>query len=76
MVSAGHVEDHYERLWLTDRAARIGAVPGERWHRTGDVGRVDSDGRLWVEGRLPHVVVTAEGVVTPVGPEQRIEARV
>ncbi|WP_442965568.1 alpha/beta fold hydrolase [Rathayibacter sp. Leaf299] len=76
VVSAGHVEDHYERLWLTDRAARIGAVPGERWHRTGDVGRVDSDGRLWVEGRLPHVVVTAEGVVTPVGPEQRIEARV
>ncbi|QHC68386.1 alpha/beta fold hydrolase [Rathayibacter sp. VKM Ac-2759] len=76
VVSAGHVEDHYERLWLTDRAARVGAVPGERWHRTGDVGRLDSEGRLWVEGRLPHVIVTPEGVVTPVGPEQRIEARV
>ncbi|WP_307786179.1 alpha/beta fold hydrolase [Rathayibacter sp. SD072] len=76
VVSAGHVEDHYERLWLTDRTARIGAVPGERWHRTGDVGRLDAQGRLWVEGRMPHVVVTAEGVVTPVGPEQRIEARV
>jgi acyl-CoA synthetase (AMP-forming)/AMP-acid ligase II/pimeloyl-ACP methyl ester carboxylesterase len=76
VVSAGHVEDHYERLWLTDRAARIGAVPGERWHRTGDVGRIDSAGRLWVEGRMPHVVVTPDGVVTPVGPEQRIEARV
>ncbi|WP_367948397.1 alpha/beta fold hydrolase [Rathayibacter sp. VKM Ac-2835] len=76
VVSAGHVEDHYERLWLTDRAARRGAVPGERWHRTGDVGRIDADGRLWVEGRLPHVIVTADGVVTPVGPEQRIEARV
>ncbi|WP_416365300.1 alpha/beta fold hydrolase [Rathayibacter sp. VKM Ac-2879] len=76
VVSAAHVEDHYERLWLTDRAARRGAAPGERWHRTGDVGRLDSEGRLWVEGRLPHVIVTAEGVVTPVGPEQRIEARV
>ncbi|QHC56894.1 alpha/beta fold hydrolase [Rathayibacter tanaceti] len=76
VVSAGHVEDHYERLWLTDRAARTGAVAGERWHRTGDVGRVDSAGRLWVEGRLPHVIVTPEGVVTPVGPEQRIEAGV
>ncbi|WP_236553573.1 alpha/beta fold hydrolase [Rathayibacter sp. VKM Ac-2803] len=76
VVSAGHVEDHYERLWLTDRAARVGAAPGERWHRTGDVGRVDSAGRLWVEGRLPHVIVTPEGVVTPVGPEQRVEARV
>lgn len=25
---------------------------------------------------MPHVVVTPDGVVTPVGPEQRIEARV
>ncbi|WP_246536255.1 alpha/beta fold hydrolase [Rathayibacter toxicus] len=74
VVSAGHVEDHYYRLWLTDRAARVGADAGERWHRTGDVGRIDSAGRLWVEGRLPHVTVTAEGVVTPVGPEQRVEA--
>ena len=74
VVSAPHVEDHYDRLWLTDRAARSGAVPGERWHRTGDVGHFDAAGRLWVEGRLPHVITTATGVVTPVGPEQRIES--
>ncbi|NQX28155.1 alpha/beta fold hydrolase [Microbacteriaceae bacterium VKM Ac-2854] len=73
LVSAPHVEDHYDRLWLTDRAARRGAVPGERWHRTGDVGHLDAEGRLWVEGRLPHVIATADGPVTPVGPEQRIE---
>ncbi|TFC80717.1 alpha/beta fold hydrolase, partial [Cryobacterium cheniae] len=74
VVSAPHVEDHYDRLWLTDRAARRGAVPGERWHRTGDVGHLDSAGRLWVEGRLPHVITTATGVLTPVGPEQRVES--
>lgn len=73
LVSAPHVEDHYDRLWLTDRAARRGAVPGERWHRTGDVGHLDAEGRLWVEGRLPHAIATADGPVTPVGPEQRIE---
>ncbi|WP_233198202.1 alpha/beta fold hydrolase [Cryobacterium sp. Y50] len=73
VVSAPHVKDHYDRLWLTERASRRGAVPGERWHRTGDVGHLDSAGRLWVEGRMPHVIVTADGVVTPVGPEQRIE---
>ncbi|TFB87750.1 alpha/beta fold hydrolase [Cryobacterium algoricola] len=73
VVSAPHVEDHYDRLWLTDRAARRGAITGERWHRTGDVGHLDVDGRLWVEGRLPHVIVTSAGVVTPVGPEQAIE---
>lgn len=77
VVAAPHVRDHYDRLWLTERASRLlhpddDAPPGGlRWHRTGDVGRLDEDGRLWVEGRLAHVVVTADGVVTPVGPEQR-----
>ncbi|MFP7760239.1 alpha/beta fold hydrolase [Marisediminicola sp. LYQ85] len=74
VVSAPHIEDHYDRLFFTDRAARRGTVPGERWHRTGDVGHVDSEGRLWVEGRLPHVIVTATGVVTPVEPELRTES--
>jgi len=75
IVSAPHLKDHYDRLWLTDRVSRR-AVPADdrRWHRTGDVGHLDDAGRLWVEGRLPHVIVTAHGVVTPVGPEQRIES--
>jgi acyl-CoA synthetase (AMP-forming)/AMP-acid ligase II/pimeloyl-ACP methyl ester carboxylesterase len=74
VVSAPHVKDHYDGLWLTERASRRGAVPGERWHRTGDVGHLDAEGRLWVEGRLPHVISTAAGIVTPVGPEQRFES--
>ncbi|RKR75327.1 alpha/beta fold hydrolase [Frondihabitans australicus] len=76
VIGAPHLFDHYDRLRLTDRAARTvdGASAGERWHRTGDVGHVDASGRLWVEGRLPHVIVTAEGVVTPVGVELEAEA--
>ncbi len=68
-VRARHVKDRYDALWATERAASrdIG------WHRTGDVGHLDSQGRLWIEGRLPHVIRTAHGVVTPVGIEQRIE---
>ncbi|WP_423924340.1 alpha/beta fold hydrolase [Frigoribacterium sp. 2-23] len=76
VVSAPHLEDHYDRLWLTDRASRRrDAAAGDepRTHRTGDVGHLDAEGRLWVEGRLPHVITTAHGVVTPVGPEQRVE---
>ena len=53
-------------------SARARATAG--WHRTGDVGHLDDDGRLWVEGRLVHVVTTADGPVTPVGVEQRVEA--
>ncbi|WJL94858.1 alpha/beta fold hydrolase [Microbacterium sp. ET2] len=74
LVSAPHLKDHYDRLWLTDReAARETPDDGARWHRTGDVGHLDADGRLWVEGRVPHVLVTADGPLAPVGPEQQVE---
>ncbi|MBH0024406.1 alpha/beta fold hydrolase [Salinibacterium sp. SWN248] len=87
IVSAPHLKDHYDRLWLTDRAAAretavdtddVDAptapdVPSARWHRTGDVGHLDELGRLWVEGRLPHVIVTATGPIAPVGAEQDVE---
>lgn len=67
-VHAPHMLAGYDRLWRTDAGARAGG-PAEEWHRTGDVGHLDAQGRLWVEGRLPHIVTTAEGVVTPVGVE-------
>ncbi|ONI60856.1 hydrolase [Leifsonia sp. ALI-44-B] len=105
VVSAPHLKSNYDRLWMTDRASRVGtdsafadhrdadrgdadedASPGAlsaaaaaaststRWHRTGDVGHLDEAGRLWVEGRMPHVIATPDGVVTPVAPEQRVES--
>ncbi|KQN41588.1 alpha/beta fold hydrolase [Frigoribacterium sp. Leaf44] len=75
VVSAPHVEDHYDRLWLTHRISRLGSTAETRRHRTGDVGHLDAQGRLWVEGRLPHVITTATGVLTPVASEQAVEAR-
>ncbi|KQO65337.1 hydrolase [Curtobacterium sp. Leaf261] len=73
VVSAPHVKDHYDALWRTTRDAERDTTTADRWHRTGDVGHLDDDGRLWVEGRLPHVITTEHGVVTPVGLEQRAE---
>ncbi|MDD7961901.1 alpha/beta fold hydrolase [Microbacterium thalli] len=74
VVSAPHLKQGYHRLWATDReAARATGSESGRWHRTGDVGHLDAGGRLWIEGRLPHVIVTASGPVTPVGPEQQVE---
>ncbi len=68
-VAAAHVKDRYDRLWAAERASSrtVG------WHRTGDVGHLDAVGRLWVEGRLGHVITSAAGPITPVGPEQRIQ---
>ncbi|MGY6497558.1 MAG: alpha/beta fold hydrolase [Microcella sp.] len=74
VISAPHLKASYDRLWLTDRAA-VAHTPddGARWHRTGDVGHLDAQGRLWIEGRLPHVLTTAGGPVAPVGAEQELE---
>jgi len=69
VVRAAHVKDRYDALWSTERATSR----DRGWHRTGDVGHLDDAGRLWVEGRLLHVVTTADGVVTPVPVEQRVE---
>jgi acyl-CoA synthetase (AMP-forming)/AMP-acid ligase II len=69
LVSAPHVKQAYDRLWLTQRESV--RTPG--WHRTGDVGHFDAAGRLWVEGRLAHIVTAPGAVVTPVGAEQAIE---
>jgi acyl-coenzyme A synthetase/AMP-(fatty) acid ligase len=69
-VRAPHVKERYDQLWDTQRASARDAG----WHRTGDVGHLSPDGRLWIEGRLAHVLTTPGGVVTPVGPEQRVQA--
>jgi acyl-coenzyme A synthetase/AMP-(fatty) acid ligase/pimeloyl-ACP methyl ester carboxylesterase len=69
VVRGAHVKDHYDQLWATQRAS--GRDHG--WHRTGDVGHLDPEGRLWIEGRLSHIITTQAGVVTPVAPEQRLE---
>jgi len=70
LVRAPHVKDRYDRLWITEQASS--SIPG--WHRTGDVGHLDDDGLLWVEGRLGHVLSTAGGAITPVAAEHAVQS--
>ena len=74
VVSAPHMKAGYDRLWLTDARSKRDSTFGRDWHRTQDVGHLDDDGRLWIEGRLQHVVTSPEGPVAPGGPEARIDA--
>ena len=74
VVQCAWMRDRYDRRWATQHRADT----PRGWHRTGDVGHFDEQGRLWVEGRLAHVLTCADGPVTPVAAEfvaQR-EARV
>jgi acyl-coenzyme A synthetase/AMP-(fatty) acid ligase/pimeloyl-ACP methyl ester carboxylesterase len=67
-IRAAHMRDGYDKLWVTDNRASqpVG------WHRSGDVGHFDSDGRLWIQGRIGHVITTTVGPVTPVGIEHGV----
>jgi len=55
----------YNRLWLTQQNARF-ENDGVIWHRTGDVGHLDGDENLWIEGRVVHMIHASHGSITPV----------
>ena len=55
----------YDRLWRTQHLARP-VIDGVVWHRTGDVGHLDANGNLWIEGRVVHLMHTLDGAVSPV----------
>jgi acyl-CoA synthetase (AMP-forming)/AMP-acid ligase II len=61
------------KYWSRPEATALAkiAIPGgsEFFHRMGDVGRIDADGRLWFLGRKSHRVETAEGILHSVACE-------
>jgi acyl-coenzyme A synthetase/AMP-(fatty) acid ligase len=77
LVSAPWMSAGYDSLWLTQHNARpilnIGSQSAT-WHRTGDVGHIDSEGNVWIEGRLVHVIHTSHGPIAPIPLEIAVEA--
>ena len=54
-------------------AATAAAFAGD-WYRTGDVGRLDSEGYLWIEGRSRDVIVSGGENVYPAEVEAVLES--
>ncbi|MBT8240193.1 MAG: AMP-binding protein, partial [Acidimicrobiia bacterium] len=69
VVSAPHLKERYDRLWWTEHRS----TTADGWHRTGDTGRLDRDGFLWISGRVQHVITTANGPVAPIPIEHAAE---
>lgn len=74
LVRTTWMSDGYDRRWGTERDARPVDSDGNVWHRSGDVGHLDTEGRLWIEGRSVHVVHTDHGPITPVPVEVAVES--
>jgi acyl-coenzyme A synthetase/AMP-(fatty) acid ligase len=69
VIRASHSKSRYDgRAFVERKASRN---PGR--HRTGDIGVLDTQGRLWIQGRLSHVISTPEAPLGPVPIEQRLE---
>jgi O-succinylbenzoic acid--CoA ligase len=64
------IDDEDDRIWLAGPVLFSGyrggpRVPGDQWLRTGDLGRLDSAGRLVVRGRADDVINTGGALVVP-----------
>jgi len=64
VVRSPHVSEEYYRQPRADQENKI-EDPTGRWHRVGDTGYLDAEGRLWVCGRRSHRVSTERGVLYP-----------
>ncbi|MCY2960707.1 MAG: fatty acid CoA ligase family protein [Planctomycetota bacterium] len=52
-----------------EHATALAKIPddrGDTWHRTGDVGWIDDEDRLWIVGRKAHRIETSRGTHDPV----------
>jgi len=62
-VSGKHVLQGYADR-SRNRSTKIN-VEGTTWHRTGDAGYMDENGRLWLVGRCSAAIVDSRGSVYP-----------
>jgi acyl-CoA synthetase (AMP-forming)/AMP-acid ligase II/pimeloyl-ACP methyl ester carboxylesterase len=71
LVSAAWMRAGYDRRWALNRDTTT-MIGGRPFHRTGDVGYVDDQGRIFQLGRRMHVIDTAAGPLACVVPEQEV----
>jgi acyl-CoA synthetase (AMP-forming)/AMP-acid ligase II len=67
-------------IWVRSRSAMAGYVtaadqptPGDEWLRTGDLGRLDDDGYLYITGRLKNIIICGGFNILPEEVEAAIE---
>lgn len=64
VVTGPTVTREYDRLPEATALAKCRDAAGRTWHRMGDLGAIDGQGRLWFHGRRAEALRTAEGRLT------------
>jgi len=66
IVAGEHVCDKYydnQQAWI---ATKIQDIDGTVWHRTGDLGKVDKKGNLWIIGRVHNAILRNKEYLYPI----------
>lgn len=69
VVAGEHVCAGYYRNPEAFSRSKIRDENGRVWHRTGDVCRIDSPGRLWIIGRVHNAIRRGNSILYPIRPE-------
>ncbi len=69
LVSGEHVCERYYNNEAATIATKIRDHQGKVWHRTGDLGRMDDQGDLWLVGRVHNAINRGGKYVFPVRAE-------
>ncbi len=69
VVSGAHVCENYYNNPAAFKSTKIKEADGKIWHRTGDVGVLDEQGRLWLVARVHNTIVRLNEYLFPVHAE-------
>lgn len=65
LVRSEHISPRYFKEEESTLKNKIADLAGDPWHRYGDTGYLDEEGRLWVCGRVGHRVKSPSGPLFP-----------
>ena len=66
VVAGPNLSLGYDDFEEAQRLARFSDSQGRNWHRMGDAGYIDDQGRLWFCGRVAHCVITHDRTYYPI----------
>jgi acyl-CoA synthetase (AMP-forming)/AMP-acid ligase II len=74
LVAGKHVLHGYVDNASANKESKIPRTRGDVWHRTGDAGFLDSEGRLWLVGRIKDALVIDNERIYTFAPEKECDA--